>query len=158
MFTRWGRLVYRFRWPTLVASFVLIALSVFLFWTVPSPTMTSPSSGLSTQSAHAQNLMDQQLPQTLPSFDLVFASSSLRTTDTAFQSAMQAALAPLQHDSRVSRLTTPYTVTAAQSAALRSNDGHQALAAPRSTRRRWRSGGPGNWPSATTFRATCVPT
>jgi RND superfamily putative drug exporter len=128
MFTRWGRMVYRFRWPTLVASFVLIALSVFLFWTVPSPTMTSPSSGLPTQSAHAQNLMDQQLPQTLPSFDLVLASSSLRTTDTAFQSAMQAALAPLQHDSRVSTLTTPYTVTAAQSAALRSNDGHQALA------------------------------
>src|SRR5882762_3716258 len=101
MFTRWGRLVYRFRWPTLVASLLLMSLSVFLLWAVTGPTMTSPSSGLSTQSARAQNLMDQQLSQTPPSFDLIFASASLRTTDAAFQSAMQTALAPLQRDNRV---------------------------------------------------------
>ena len=128
MFTRWGRLVYRFRWPTLVASLLLMSLSVFLLWAVTGPTMTSPSSGLSTQSARAQNLMDQQLSQTPPSFDLIFASASLRTTDAAFQSAMQTALAPLQRDNRVSTVTTPYGVTRQPSTALRSNDGHQAVA------------------------------
>jgi RND superfamily putative drug exporter len=105
-----------------------MALSVFLFWTVTGPTMTSPSNGLPTQSAHAQNLMDRQLPRTPSTFDLIFGSTTLQTTDPAFQSATQAALAPLQRDKRVSTVTTPYTVTGRQSAALRSNDGHQALA------------------------------
>ena len=44
MFTHWGRIVYRFRWPTLVASLVLLALSVSLLWSLTGPTMTSPSS------------------------------------------------------------------------------------------------------------------
>jgi RND superfamily putative drug exporter len=128
MFTRWGRLVYRFRWPTLVASLVLLSLSVFLFWAVAGPTMTSPSNGLPTQSARAQNLMDQQLHKTPPTFDLIFTSNSLQTTDAAFQSAMQSALAPLQRDNKVTTVVTPYTAPGPQSAALRSKDGHQATA------------------------------
>ena len=128
MFTHWGRIVYRFRWPTLVASFVLLALSVSLLWSLTGPTMTNPSSGLTTQSARADRLINQQLPQTPPTFDLIFTNKSLRTTDPAFRSAMATALAPLQRDSRVSTVVTPYTLTGPQSAALRSIDGHQATA------------------------------
>src|ERR1700736_6563973 len=124
MFTHWGRIVYRFRWPTLVASLVPLALSVSLLWSLTGPTMTSPSSGLNTPSAHADTLINQQLPQTPPTFDLIFTNKSLRTTDSAFQSAMATALAPLQRDRRVSTVVTPYAATGPQSAALRSIDGH----------------------------------
>jgi RND superfamily putative drug exporter len=85
-------------------------------------------SSLPTQSAHANNLIKQQTAQSPPTFDLVFSSTSLKTTDPAFQSAMQTALAPLQGDRRVASIATPYTTSGAASAALQSRNGQEAVA------------------------------
>ena len=106
MFAEWGRLVYRFRWLTIVVSLLLLGGAGFILKSVIPPTPNALSS-LPTQSAHANNLITQQTPQSPPTFDLVFSSTSLKTTDPAFQSAMQNALAPLLGDRRVASIVTP---------------------------------------------------
>jgi RND superfamily putative drug exporter len=88
----------------------------------------SPSSSLATQSARANDLISQQTPQNDPTIDLVFSNAALQASDPAFQSAMQSALSPLQHDSRVKSVATPYTTTGAAAAAMQSKNGHEALA------------------------------
>ena len=127
MFAKWGRLVYRFRWPTIVVSLLLLGAAGLILKSVAPPAPNALSS-LPTQSAHASNLITQQTPQSPPTFDLVFSSSSLKTTDPAFQSAMQNALAPLQRDRRVANIATPYTASGAASAALQSRNGREAVA------------------------------
>src|SRR3981081_1598374 len=99
MFASWGRLVYRFRWFTLVVSLLFLAGSTIVLTTLKQPPPSS-SSALATQSAHANDLISQQTPQSAPTIDLIFSSASLQAIDPAFQSAMQSALAPLQRDSR----------------------------------------------------------
>ncbi|MDP9248790.1 MAG: MMPL family transporter [Candidatus Dormibacteraeota bacterium] len=127
MFARWGRLVYLFRWLTIVVSLLLLGAAGLILKSVTPPAPNALSS-LPTQSAHANNLITQQTPQRPPTFDLVFSSSSLKTTDPAFQSAMQNALAPLQRDRRVANIVTPYTASGAASAALQSRNGQEAVA------------------------------
>src|SRR3984893_13428206 len=127
MFAKWGRLVYRFRWPTIVVSLLLLGAAGLILKSVTPPAPNALPS-LPTQSAHANNLITQQTPQSPPTFDLVFSSSSLKTTDPAFQSAMQNALAPLQRDRRVANIVTPYTASGAASAALQSRNGREAVA------------------------------
>lgn len=127
MFARWGRLVYRFRWLTIVVSLLLLGAAGLILKSVTPPAPNALSS-LPTQSAHANNLITQQTPESPPTFDLVFSSSSLKTTDPAFQSAMQNALAPLQRDRRVANIVTPYTASGAASAALQSRNGQEAVA------------------------------
>jgi RND superfamily putative drug exporter len=127
MFASWGRLVYRIRWFTLVVSLLFLAGSAVILTTLRPPP-PSVSSSLATQSAHANDLISQQTPQNAPTIDLVFSSASLQANDPAFQSAMQSALAPLQSDSRVKSVSTPYSTTGAASAAMHSKNGHEALA------------------------------
>ena len=127
MFTSWGRLVYRFRWFTLLLSLLFLAGSAIVLTKLSTPP-PSPSSSLATQSARANDLISQQTPQNDPTIDLVFSSASLQANDPAFQSAMQSALSPLQHNSRVKSVATPYTTTGAAAAAMQSKNGHEALA------------------------------
>src|ERR1700736_1594336 len=112
MFAEWGRLVYRFRWLTIVVSLLLLGGSGLILKSVVPPTPNALSS-LPTQSAHANNLITQQTPQSPPTFDLVFSSRSLKAADPGFRSAMQHALAPLQGDHRVASIVTPYTTSGA---------------------------------------------
>src|SRR5256885_8595705 len=58
---------------------------------------------------------------------LIFSSSTLNATDPGFQSALEAAIAPLKSDPRVTGLTTPYGVPASEQATFISRDGHKAL-------------------------------
>ena len=127
MFSSWGRFVYRFRWLTLVASLVLLAVSALILRTVPAQ-IPSTTSTLATQSGRADNLIAQQTPQRPPTFDLIFSSASLQTTDPAFRSALQSAIAPIQGDKRVKSIATPYTTTGALSASLQSKNRHEAVA------------------------------
>ena len=127
MFAKWARLVYRFKWLIIVVSLLMLGGSGLILKSVVPPT-PSPLSSLPTQSAHANNLITQQTPQSPPTFDLVFSSTSLKTTDPAFRSAMQNALAPLQGDRRVASIVTPYTTSGAASAALQSRNGQEAVA------------------------------
>jgi RND superfamily putative drug exporter len=132
MFARWGRFVYRFRWPVLVASAVLLGLSILAILT--GGTLTDNGGfGADLPAGKAAKLIKDEIhPQGATAtggsgFTLIFSSPSLNADDPTFQKAVEDAVAPLSGDSRVSTVTTPYRVPAAQKAALISRDSHQAL-------------------------------
>ena len=130
MFAAWGRFVYRWRWVTLLTSAILLGLSVvgLLAGGALSPG-NSGRSGL--EAARASRLINQQLgsrQQSGSSFLLIFASNDRSATDPSFRSEVEAALAPIQNDSRVTAVHTPYTAsTLAVAQSLLSRDGREAL-------------------------------
>lgn len=131
MFAAWGRIVYRNRWAVLVGSGLLLAISIVSLAIGGTLQSGGPLSS-NLQSAKAQNLISAQLnsANTKPtsSFDLLFKSDSMTVSDPAYQSAVNDALAPIQGDSRIDKITTPYSSGSPQAqAALTSKDGHEAL-------------------------------
>jgi RND superfamily putative drug exporter len=131
LFEGWGRFVYRWRWAVLVASAAMMALSVVgLASGGQLGTGNSGTSGL--QSARAANLINRELgggQSAGATFLLIFSSSDRSATDPGFRSDVEAALAPIQNDPRVTEIHTPYNASDPVSQrALISNDGHEALA------------------------------
>ncbi len=133
MFGRWGRFVYRHRLATLIGSgAVLVASVVFL---VMGGTLTSGGPLTSNlEAARAGKLVSSDLGHetaTVPktsSFDLIFKSGALPVSDPQFKDAVTTALAPIQSDSRIVSLLTPYNVPSPQAAqSLTSKDSHEAL-------------------------------
>ena len=133
MFARWGRIVYRHRWVTLVGSAMLLSLSIAGIAT--GGTLVGNGSGFGAQllAGQANKLITdeihppQQQEATGSSMTLLFSSSSLTASDPQFRADLEAALAPLAGDGRVVSVTTPYTVPAADETNLISRDSHQAL-------------------------------
>ena len=131
MFASWGRFVYRHRWATLVGSGAVLAASVVFL--VLGGTLTSGgplSSNL--ESAQVNRLINNELGNgstapTTATFDLIFKSDTLSVSDTQYKDAVNAALSPIQNDSRVVSIVTPYSVQPAAAASLTSHDGHEAL-------------------------------
>ena len=129
MFAGWGRFVYRFRWATLAASGVLLAISVALLMMGGTLTSGGPLTS-NLQSAKAGNLITSELgaAKVTSNFNLIFRSDTLTVSDPQFQAAVTDALAPIQSDSRISKMATPYNVPDGRVAqALTSKDGHEAL-------------------------------
>ncbi|HEV1992654.1 MAG TPA: MMPL family transporter, partial [Candidatus Dormibacteraeota bacterium] len=133
MFARWGRFVYRNRWATLIASALLLGLSILAIFT-GGTLADSGGFGADLPAGKAAKLVADEIhPQGAiakagrSSFTLIFSSSSLTADDPAFQRALQDAVAPLSGDPRVTAVTTPYSVPAAQRSALISRDSHKAL-------------------------------
>jgi len=133
VFASWGRFVYRFRWATLVGSGVLLGLSLVSLFMGGTLQSGGPLTS-NLEAARAANLLNSQLgssnSNTKPTstFDLIFKSNSLSVSDTTFQSAVGDALAPIQNDSRILNMTTPYNTDNPRVAqALTSKDGHEAL-------------------------------
>ena len=130
MFARWGRFVYRFRWATLVASALLLGLSIVAVLTGANLT-NSGNFGTNLAAGQASKLINDEIhPQGAPggsSFSLIFSSTSLTATDPTFQSALQDAVASLDSDSRVTAVRTPYNVPQIQQSAFISKDSHKAL-------------------------------
>ena len=130
MFARWGRLVYRFRWATLIASALLLGLSVVAILTGARLT-SSGNFGADLPAGQANKLINDEIhPQGAPagsSFTLIFSSGSLTASDPGFRSALQDAVAPLGSDSRVAAVRTPYNVPQIEQAAFISRDSHKAL-------------------------------
>ncbi len=130
MFARWGRFVYRFRWATLAGSGVLLAVSVAGLLMGGTLTSGGPLTS-NLESARAGNLITSDLKSGSPAtsnFVLVFSSMTLSVGDPAFKDAVTAALAPIQGDSRISSIITPYNAPNARVAqAFTSTNGHQAL-------------------------------
>ena len=62
------------------------------------------------------------------SFIAVFTSSTLDPTGDAFRDAMQVALSPLAHDSRVGSITTPYNAGSLRAFAMTNERAHAAYA------------------------------
>jgi len=132
VFARWGRFVYRFRWATLVVSAVLLGLSILAIFTGGTLADTGGFGADLPAGKAAKLIKDEIHPQGLTgtggsSFTLIFSSSSLSADDAGYQRAVEAAVAPLSSDSRVTTVTTPYSVRAADKAALISRDSHKAL-------------------------------
>ena len=130
MFSGWGRLVFRYRWATLVGSGVLLAISIAGLLMGGTLTSGGPLTS-NLESARAGNLASSELPsgsKQTSTFFLLFRSDSLVATDAAFQSAVQEALAPIQGDARIDKLVDPYTAADARTKqAFISRDGHEAL-------------------------------
>ncbi|MDQ2923373.1 MAG: hypothetical protein M3Q90_03670, partial [Candidatus Dormibacteraeota bacterium] len=134
MFSRWGRFVYRFRWATLVASTLLLALSIISIFTGGQLAGNGVFGADLPAGKAAKLVADEIHPQggtaaakARSSFTLIFSSAILTADDSAFQQALQDAVAPLSSDPRVTSVTTPYSVPAAARAALISKDSHEAL-------------------------------
>jgi len=127
MFAWWGYFVYRFRWPVLGVSAILLAGSIVAL--MNGGTLKN-SGGQNTESGRALALMQNQLPQSGAgsSFVLVFGSDGMGVSDPAFKEAVLSALQPLRDDSRVKSIETPFDVTAEQARAMTSTDGHHVFA------------------------------
>src|SRR5438067_2164344 len=129
MFAWWGRFVYRFRWPVLGVSVVLLAASIVA---LRNGGTLKNSGGQNTESGRALALMHDQLPQSGEgagsSFVLVFGSQAMGVADPAFKQAVLDALQPLKDDSRVKSIETPFDVPAEQAKAMTSTDGHHIFA------------------------------
>ena len=130
MFAGWGRLVYRFRWATLVGSGVLLALSIGGLLMGGTLTSGGPLTS-NLESAQAANQISSELPgngKQTSTFDLIFSSRTMSATDPAFSTAVASAIAPIQGDSRISSVLDPYSTSNPRVAqALISKDGHEAL-------------------------------
>jgi uncharacterized membrane protein YdfJ with MMPL/SSD domain len=131
VFAAWGRFVYRNRWATLIGSGALLAISLVLLMMGGTLQSGGPLSS-NLESAKAQSIINAQLKSgnTKPtsSFDLIFKSDTMSVGDSTYRSAVNDALAPIQSDSRIDLLTTPYSTNNPQlQAALTSRDGHEAL-------------------------------
>jgi RND superfamily putative drug exporter len=132
MFARWGRFVYRFRWATLVASALLLGLTVVALLT-GGTLAGSGGFGADLPAGKAAKLIADEIhPQgstatASSSVTLIFSSTSLTVDDSTFKQALQDAVAPLSSDPRVTAVTTPYSVPAVARAALISRDAHKAL-------------------------------
>ena len=130
MFDRWGRFIYRRRWATLVVSAVLLTLSVAGI--LAGATLAGNGGfGADLAAGQAAKLVAREIQpgQVVAgsSIELIFSSDTLVATDSAFQSAVEQALAPLQADSRVTGVSTPYNVPAIAQSSYISKDSHRAL-------------------------------
>jgi RND superfamily putative drug exporter len=127
MFAWWGHFVYRFRWPMLAFSAMLLVGSITALG--QGGTLKN-GGGKNTESGRALDLMQKQLPQNSAgsSFDLVFGSDSMAVSDPTFKQAVLNALEPLRADSRVKSIETPFDGQPDLARALTSTDGHHAMA------------------------------
>src|SRR5215210_6280331 len=109
MFAAWGRFVYRFRWLVLVASTLSIAallLSMQYGGRLGTGEFSAPDG---TESGRVDNLLDDEVAKTPPSFMLIFGSEDEKATDPAFRHQVERALEPLEDDGRVTNVRTAYT-------------------------------------------------
>ncbi|HEY7339455.1 MAG TPA: MMPL family transporter [Ktedonobacterales bacterium] len=129
MFARWGRFVYRWRWATLIISVVLLGASVYGLMSGGTLGTGNSTSG-TLEAERAATLINNQLSTGKKggsNFLLIFSSPDRLVTDPVFRSELEDALAPIQRDSRVTSITSPYTVDASTAHAFISKDGHKAL-------------------------------
>ena len=129
MFASWGRFVYRFRWATLVGSAALLAISIAGLLMGGTLTSGGPLTS-NLESARAANLITSEFAtsKVTSNFILLFTSKTESVGDPAYKAAVTAALAPIEGDSRISSLITPYNAPSPRIAqAFTSTDGHQAL-------------------------------
>ena len=132
MFGRWGRFVYHHRWATLIGSGLVLAASVVFLLMGGTLTSGGPLSS-NLESAQVNRLINSELNQggnaepATSTFDLIFKSDTLSVGDSQYKDAVTAALAPIQSDSRVVSIVSPYAVQPVAAAALTSRDGHEAL-------------------------------
>jgi RND superfamily putative drug exporter len=123
LFTAWGHFVYRFRWPVLLASIVLLVAS----GAIAGQGGKLESGGFieTAESGRASKLIERELPRAGGStFTLIFTSDTLAATSPEYRAAVEKALAPLRSDVRIDSIVTPYDASAADPTRMISKDGH----------------------------------
>ena len=131
MLGRWGRFVYRKRWAVLVVSGLLLGLSIVAIFAGGTFSSGNDAFGKNLPSGQASRLINDEIQgqkqATGSSFLVIFSSKSLKTTDPAFQAAVEAAVAPLLSDPRVVDVKTPYNVDKFTAQGMTSKNGQEAL-------------------------------
>src|SRR3984893_10220704 len=109
MFASWGRFVYPYRWATLAGSGMLLAISIAGLLMGGTLTSGGPLTS-NLESARAGSLISSELStgKVTSNFVLMFSTTTGSLSDPAFKDAVTAALAPIEGDSRISTLVTPY--------------------------------------------------
>jgi RND superfamily putative drug exporter len=130
VFARWGRFVYRNRWATLIASALLLGLSIVAVLT-GGRLADSGGFGTDLPAGKASKLINDEINRQPAApvgsaFTLIFSSTTLTVDDPAFKQALLLAIAPLDKDSRVTGVRTPYNANVAGRGAYISNDSHRA--------------------------------
>ena len=120
MFARWGRFVYRFRWPVLILS--ILSLAGWATLMGYSGTLGAEDLPSQTEAGRANELIERELGTRAPNFTLVFSSDNLEATDQAFREEVGRALEPLRDEPRVVGIRTLYDDDAASSEEMISRD------------------------------------
>lgn len=128
MFAAWGRLVYRFRWLVLVLATLSIAVLVFSMQYGGRLGTGEFSAPEGTESGRVEDLLDEEVAKTPPSFMLIFGSEDEKATDPAFREGVERALEPLEEDERVTNVRTAYEEGGAVDETMISRDDHHSLA------------------------------
>jgi putative drug exporter of the RND superfamily len=126
MFAAWGRFVYRFRWLVLVASILSIAAVVFSMQYGGRLGTGEFSAPEGTESGRVEDLLDEEVAKTPPSFMLIFGNEDEKATDPAFRDGVDHALKPLEDDDRVTNVRTAYENGTVDGAMI-SKDEHHSL-------------------------------
>ena len=127
MFAAWGRCVYRFRWLVLVASTLSIAALLFSMQYGGRLGTGEFSAPDGTESGRVDDLLNDQVAKTPPSFMLIFGSEDEKATDPAFRDQVERALEPLETDERVTNVRTAYEGGTPDGDMI-SEDGHHSIA------------------------------
>jgi putative drug exporter of the RND superfamily len=126
MFAAWGRFVYRFRWLVLVASILSIAAVIFSMQ-YGGRLGTGEFSALEgTESGRVEDLLDEEVAKTPPSFMLIFGNEEEKATDPTFRDGVDHALKPIEDDERVTNVRTAYENGTIDEAMI-SKDEHHSL-------------------------------
>lgn len=121
LFTAWGHLVYRLRWGVLAVSVAMLLASGYIV--LQGGKLASGGFIETAESGRGSKLIDKELPGGV-NFTVILSSQTLTATDPQFRSAVDAAIAPLRSDPRVTSIVTPYDATATDPTALVSRSGH----------------------------------
>jgi RND superfamily putative drug exporter len=135
MFARWGFLVDRHPWRVMLLSLLVFLMTASIIAKVVllgGGELRNPRS-LNLESGDAAQQVERDLPHANTttvgsSFLLLLSDPSRRVTDPGFRQAVEDSLRDLRNDSRVTDVTTPYSVPAAAASTYTSKDGHTALA------------------------------
>jgi RND superfamily putative drug exporter len=128
MFARWGGLVVRTRWTVLVAAVVLMGIAATWGAGVFAKLVTGGFLDRDTPSGQARAAINATFGAQDPDVFVLYSSSTLRVTDSAFRTAVEAALAAAARRPEVTSVITAYTTPPAVAATLVSRDGHETYA------------------------------
>ncbi len=126
MFAAWGRLVYRRRWVVLALSTLSLVLALLVVVLGLGGPLGGGEFSAETEAGRAGELLEEELPSSLPSFTLIFRGSPLSATDPAFRSELLRAVEPLRGAEGVAEVRTPYD-GGASTAQMFSTDGNSAF-------------------------------
>jgi putative drug exporter of the RND superfamily len=127
MFTAWGRFVYRFRWLVLAASILSIAAVIFSMQYGGRLGTGEFSAPEGTESGRVDDLLDEEVSKTPPSFMLIFGNEDEKATDPAFRDGVERALEPIEDDDRVTNVRTAYENGTVDEAMISKDDHHSLV-------------------------------